>query len=84
MYVHFVDDFSELMSAPNNNKDFVAISLNDSSASYPPSSKLFYNLCSCNLMLLDVQKDEWFCTCCNISYYPSKEKVKRPNRFTTT
>jgi hypothetical protein len=67
----------------NNNKDFVAISINDSSTSYPPNSKLFCNLCSCNLILSDPQSEEWFCTRCDISYYPSKEKVKRPNKFMT-
>jgi hypothetical protein len=69
---------------PNNNKDFVAISINDSSVSYPPNSKLFCNLCSCNLTLLDAQKEEWFCTRCNVSYFPNKgEKVKRANKFET-
>lgn len=68
----------------NNNKDFVAISINDSSVSYPPSSKLYCNLCSCNLTLLDAQKEEWFCTRCNVSYFPNKgEKVKRANKFET-
>jgi hypothetical protein len=68
----------------NNNNDFVAISIKDSSVSYPPSSKLYCNLCSCNLTLLDPQKEEWFCTRCNISYYPNKgEKVKRANKFDT-
>jgi hypothetical protein len=72
------------MSSPTNNKDFVAISINDSSVSYPPNSKLFWNLCSCNLTLLDPQKEEWFCTRCNVSYYPNKgEKVKRVNKFET-
>jgi hypothetical protein len=72
------------MSLPNNNNDFVAISINDSSVSYPPSSKLYCNLCSCNLTLLDAQKEEWFCTRCNVSYFPNKgEKVKRANKFET-
>jgi hypothetical protein len=71
------------MSLPNNNKDFVAIGIN-SDVSYPPSSKLFCNLCSCNLTLLDAQKEEWFCTRCNVSYFPNKgQKVKRANRFET-
>jgi hypothetical protein len=66
-----------MTSLPNSHKDFVAISINDSSVSYPPSSKLFCNLCSCNLTLLDAEKEEWFCTRCNISYFPNKgEKVK--------
>jgi hypothetical protein len=68
---------------PHNNKDFVAISVKDSSTLYPPNSKLFCNLCSCNLILLDPQTEKWFCTRCNIAYQPAKEKVKRPNRFTT-
>jgi hypothetical protein len=69
---------------PNNNKDFVAISIKDSSVSYPPSSKLYCNLCSCNLTLLDAEKEEWFCTRCNVSYFPNKgEKVKRANKFET-
>ena len=72
------------MSAPPQpNKDIVAININDSSRSYPPNSKLFCNLCSCNLILLDQQKEDWFCTRCNVSYFPSKEKVKRANKFET-
>lgn len=74
------------MSNPNNNnsKDFVAISLKDSSVSYPPNSKLFCNLCGCNLILLDVQNEEWFCNRCHVSYFPDKgEKVKRANKFET-
>lgn len=68
----------------SNNNDFVAISINDSSVPYPPNSKLFCNLCSCNLTLLDAQKEEWFCTRCNVSYFPNKgEKVKRANKFET-
>jgi hypothetical protein len=68
----------------NNNKDFVAISINDSSTSYPPSSKLYCNLCSCNLILLDAEKEEWFCNRCNVSYFPNKgDKVKRANKFET-
>lgn len=73
-----------MSSLPNSHKDFVAISINDSSTSYPPDSKLFCNLCSCNLTLLDAQKEEWFCTRCNVSYFPNKgEKVKRANKFET-
>jgi hypothetical protein len=69
---------------PSSNKDFVAISIKDSSVSYPPSSKLFCNLCSCNLVLLDAEKEEWFCTRCNVSYFPNKgQKVKRANKFET-
>jgi hypothetical protein len=72
-----------MSSLPNSHKDFVAISIN-SDVSYPPSSKLYCNLCSCNLTLLDAQEEEWFCTRCNISYFPSKgEKVKRANKFET-
>jgi hypothetical protein len=73
------------MSLANNNKnkDFVAISINDSTNSYPPSSKLFCNLCNCNLVLLDPQTEEWFCSRCNITYHPTKEKVKRPNKIAT-
>jgi hypothetical protein len=77
-----VQERKEPMSPPqNNNNDFIAISIGN--PSYPPSSKLFCNLCSCNLILLDAEKEEWFCTRCNISYYPAKEKVKRPNKFMT-
>jgi hypothetical protein len=69
------------MSVP---KDYVAISLSDSSRAYPPSSKLFCNLCGCNLVLLDPQKEEWYCNRCNVSHYPNKgEKVKRANKFVT-
>jgi hypothetical protein len=74
------------MSQPNtnNNKDYTAISIKDSSISYPPSSKLFCNLCNCKLILFDMQKEEWYCNRCNISYFPNKgEKVKRPNKFVT-
>ncbi|MFZ0344619.1 MAG: hypothetical protein WAL24_05630 [Nitrososphaeraceae archaeon] len=68
----------------SNKKNYVAISIKDSSVSYPPSATLFCNLCSCNLVLADPQKEEWFCTRCNISYYPNKgEKVKRANKFET-
>jgi predicted transcriptional regulator len=35
------------LEARMDNRDFVAISINDSSTSYPPSSKLFCNLCNC-------------------------------------
>jgi hypothetical protein len=72
------------MSLPNSHKDFVAISINDSSVSYPPNSKLYCNLCSCSLILLDAEKEEWFCTRCNVSYFPNKgDKVKRANKFET-
>jgi hypothetical protein len=72
-------------SLPNTtkDKDYIAISINDSSVSYPPSAKLFCNLCSCNLVLLDAQKEEWYCNRCSISYYPTKEKVKRANKIKT-
>jgi hypothetical protein len=34
--------------------------------------------------LLDAQNEEWFCTRCNVSYFPNKgEKVKRANKFET-
>src|ERR687891_2966531 len=72
-------------SLPNTtkDKDYIAISIN-SSVSYPPSAKLYCNLCSCNLVLLDAQKEEWYCNRCSISYYPNKgEKVKRANKFST-
>ena len=74
------------MSLPNTNtkKDYAAISIKDSSVSYPPNSKLFCNLCSCNLILLDPQKEEWYCNRCSISYFPNKgERVKRANKFET-
>ena len=66
-------------------KDFVAINIKEnSSRSYPPSSKLYCNLCSCNLILLDPQKEEWFCNRCHVSYFPNKgQKVRRANKFTT-
>jgi hypothetical protein len=51
------------MSLPG--KDYVAISLKDSSVSYPPSAKLFCNICSCNLILLDAVDPISFC---EISY----------------
>jgi hypothetical protein len=73
------------MSLSNTNttkKDYTAISIKDSSVSYPPNSKIFCPLCSCNLF--DVQKEEWYCNRCNVSYFPNKgEKVKRANRFET-
>ena len=74
------------MSFPNINtkKDFVAIGIKNSSFSYPPNSKLFCNLCSCNLILADPQREEWYCSRCNVSYFPNKgEKVKRANKFST-
>ena len=64
--------------------DFVAININDSSVSCPPSAKLFCNLCNCNLGLLDAEKEELICTRCNVSYFPNKgEKVKRTNKLDT-
>jgi hypothetical protein len=34
--------------------------------------------------LLDPQKEEWFYSRCNASYFPNKgEKVKRANKFST-
>jgi hypothetical protein len=72
------------MSSNMNNKDYVAISIKDTSVLYPPSAKLFCNLCRCNLVLLDVQKEEWYCNRCSVSYYPNKgEKVRRANKFET-
>jgi hypothetical protein len=74
------------MSLPNNSNssDYVAISIKDSSVSYPPSAKLFCNICSCNLILLDAEKEEWYCNRCSRSYYPNRgEKVKRANKFST-
>jgi hypothetical protein len=74
------------MSLPNTNnkKDYTAISIKDSSVSYPPNSKLFCNLCNCKLILFDVQMEEWYCNRCNVSYFPNKgERVKRANKFET-
>jgi ribosomal protein S27AE len=74
------------MSLPNTNtkKDFVAIRIKNSSFSYPPNSKLFCNLCSCNLILLDAHKEEWYCSRCNVSYFPNKgERLKQANKFST-
>jgi hypothetical protein len=72
------------MSLPNTNKDITAISIKDTSNSYPPNSKLYCNLCNRNLILLDPQKEEWYCSHCKVSYFPNKgEKVKRPNKFET-
>jgi hypothetical protein len=69
---------------PNTKKDYVAFSIKYSSISYPPSSKLFCNLCNCKLVLFDAQKEEWYCNRCNISYFPNKgERIKRANRFET-
>jgi hypothetical protein len=66
------------------NKGYVAINIKDSSISYPPSSKLFCNLCNCKLVLFDAQKEEWYCSRCNISYFPNKgERIKRANKFET-
>jgi hypothetical protein len=44
-----------VFTLPNNNNDFVAISMNYSS--YPPSAKLYCNLCNCNLILLDAKAE---------------------------
>jgi hypothetical protein len=76
------------MSLPNTNskKDYTAISIKDgnSGISYPPSSKLFCNLCNCKLILFDVQMEEWYCNRCNVSYFPNKgERIKRANKFET-
>jgi hypothetical protein len=51
----------------HNIKDFVAISIKDSSVSYPPNAKLYCNLCSYK----------------NISFYLDKEKIKRANKIKT-
>ena len=65
-------------------RTYVAISIKDSSLSYPPSSKLFCNLCNFKLVLFDAQMEEWYCNRCNVSYFPNKgEKVKRANKFET-
>ena len=65
-------------------EDFVAISIKNSSKSYPPRSKLYCNLCSCNLIMLDPQKEEWFCNRCHVIYFPNKgDKVRRANKFET-
>jgi hypothetical protein len=70
------------MSLPD--KENVAIIAKDSSVSYSPSAKLFCNLCSCNLILLDPQKEEWYCNRCSVSYIPSKgDKLRRANKFET-
>ena len=35
-------------------------------------------------VLADVQKEEWFCSRCSVSYFPNKgERVKRANKFET-
>jgi hypothetical protein len=66
------------------NKDNVAINLKDSSASYPPSSKLFCNRCSRNLVLLDATKEEWYCNACGIIYFPNRgDGVRKANKFST-
>jgi hypothetical protein len=73
------------LSLPSTNKkDYVAINLKDSSFSYPPTSKLFCNLCNSNLVLLDATKEEWYCNRCSVSYYPNRgEKVRKANKFDT-
>jgi hypothetical protein len=74
------------MSLPNTKKDYSAISIKDTnfSVSYPPSSKLFCNLCNCKLILFDMQSEEWYCNRCNVSYFPNKgEKMRRHNKFET-
>ena len=61
----------------------VAINISNNDTSYPTSAKLYCNLCSCNLVLLDPQMEEWICSRCNVSYFPNKEKVKKANKFST-
>jgi hypothetical protein len=39
-----------------SSKDYVAIGTKDSSVSYPPTARLFCNMCGCNLISLDAQK----------------------------
>jgi hypothetical protein len=64
-------------------KDFVAI-IPTNSNSYTPNTRFFCSLCNCKLSPLNVNKEEWVCTRCNISYFPNKgEKVKRANKFST-
>jgi hypothetical protein len=72
------------MSLPNTKKDYTAISIKDSSVSYPHHILHLQNFCNCKLILFDVQKEEWYCNRCNISYFPNKgEKIKRANKFET-
>ena len=72
------------MALPLPKKDYVAISIKDSSVSYPPNSKLFCNLCNCKLILFDAHAEEWYCNRCNVFYFPNKgERIKRANRFET-
>jgi hypothetical protein len=72
------------MSSQNSNKDYIAIIPKDSSASYPPTSKLFCNICSCNLVLMDAQREEWYCNRCSVSYFPNRgDNVRRGNKFST-
>jgi hypothetical protein len=47
------------MSSPTKDKDYVAINIKDTSGSYPPSAKLFCNICRCNLILYDAKREEW-------------------------
>lgn len=35
---------------------FVSINISNNDTSYPPNSKLFCNLCNCNLVLVDHKK----------------------------
>jgi ribosomal protein S27AE len=76
------------MSSPSSTskKDYVAINIRDTSASYIPTVKLFCNICSCNLVLMDTQKEEWYCNRCGVSYFPNRgdrDKVRRGNKFET-
>lgn len=62
-------------------KEFVAINVSTSGSG---GAKTYYcNLCSCNLSLLDEKTREFWCTRCNVSYFPNKEKVKRKSVFST-
>ena len=57
----------------SSNKDFVAISINDSS--YPPSAKLFCSLCNCNLILLDPQRKSGIVTVAVLAIIPIREII---------
>jgi hypothetical protein len=57
------------MSSLQHSKDFVAISINDSSRSYPPSKRSYTATSVAATLLLDPQTENWFCTRSNVSLF---------------
>jgi hypothetical protein len=61
---------------PNN--DFIAISISD----LGEPKKYFCNMCNRSLVRMNEKTGEFFCTNCNVSYFPNQgEKLKSQSKF---